>query len=739
MVDFARERFGREPRTLNPNVAERLTRTGRRRTVKDRSQTQGCGSLRRTVVAILTRWRRSDGEFMNRFGFLRVAACTPKVAVAAPARNVEHTLQLLDSVSDADVVVFPELGLTGYTCGDLFRQSTLLEAALDGLTNLAERTAAHPGLIFVGAPLAVGPHLYNCAVALHRGRVLGVVPKTHLPNYSEFYEARWFRPARGVLPTTISLGGQDVPFGTDLLFTANGATVFAEICEDLWVPIPPSSFATIAGANVLVNLSASNETVGKHEYRTELVRNQSGRCVAAYAYASAGPGESSTDLVFGGHSLICENGQLLASSRRVGDGQPQSMNANGWFVTADIDLQRLDAERRLLTSFDSGDTTLHPQSWRRIEWSPNVVEPSKPLRDITGQPFVPANEAKLAARCAEVFGIQCAGLRKRLEAAGFPEMVIGVSGGLDSTLALLVAVRALDESGRDRQGLLGLTLPGFGTTSKTRDNAVRLMDLLGIRQQTIDIRAACLQTFRDLGLRPFGIDLFDNEQPLTTDQFTARLSRLTPEAHAKGDLAFENVQARERTKLLMNRGFVIGTGDLSESALGWCTYNADHMSMYGVNCSIPKTLVRWLVRYVASDEARSHDPKATELAETLRAIADTTISPELLPPGADGDITQDTEALVGPYELHDFFLYHFLRGGCSPEKLLFLSDHAAFSRDYPRPLREKTLRTFLTRFFKQQYKRSCVPDGPKVGSVSLSPRGDWRMPSDAEVEAWLQG
>ncbi len=679
---------------------------------------------------------------MNRFGFVRVAVCSPRVTVAAPAPNVASTVAMLESVRDADIVVFPELGITGYTCGDLFRQSTLLDAAKSGLLELAAKTAAHAGLIFVGLPLAIGPHLFNCAAALHRGAVLGVVPKTHLPNYSEFYEARWFRAARGELPTTISLGGRDVPFGTDLLFEGNGCTVFAEICEDLWVPIPPSSFAAVAGANVLVNLSASNETVGKHEYRTELVRNQSGRCVAAYAYASAGPGESSTDLVFGGHSLICENGSMLAESRRVGDGRgPVSEGAGtaeGWFVVADADLERITAERRLLTSFDAGDATTHPRPWRRIPWTPEMVEPAVPRRHISGQPFVPANESTLSARCAEVFGIQCAALRKRLEAAGFPEMVIGVSGGLDSTLALLVAARALDEAGRDRSGILGLTLPGFGTTQKTRINALRLMDLLGIRQQTIDIRAACLQTFRDLGMRPFGIDLSDRDgQPLSVERFTEQLGRLTVEEHAKGDLAFENVQARERTKLLMNRGFVIGTGDLSEAALGWCTYNADHMSMYAVNCSIPKTLVRWLVRHVATRELRPDDPRADELSRTLLAIADTTISPELLPPGADGGIAQDTEALVGPYELHDFFLYHFLRGTCPPEKLLYLSEHATFSRTYSRAEREKTLRTFLTRFFRQQYKRSCVPDGPKVGTVSLSPRGDWRMPSDADASAWL--
>ena len=669
---------------------------------------------------------------MNAFGFVRVAVCSPRVAVGNPAANAAAIVDMLGAVADADVVVFPELALTGYTCGDLFRQDTLLRAACEALGEVRNATRGSRRLVFVGCPLVVGDALHNCAVAIQAGRIRGVVPKTHVPNYGEFYEARWFRGAAGGEPAEIEVAGERVGFGTDLLFrpaaaagSGAAAVVAVEICEDLWMPIPPSSHAALAGANLLVNLSASNETVGKHEYREALVRNQSARCLAAYAYAAAGPGESTTDLVFGGHCLVAENGQLLAESVRVGHPD-EPLPAAGWQALADVDVERLAAERRLRPGF----ATPGPTAGRRFRDVPLEPLPGAAVglrRRVDGRPFVPADPARLRARCAEVFGIQCAGLAKRLAATGLGDVVIGVSGGLDSTLALLVAAKAFATVGLDPRRIRGVTLPGFGTTARTRANALALVAGLGVTGETIDIRPLCLATFAALGHRPFGID----PAGLDVDAFERRLAGLPPDR--RHDLVFENVQARERTKLLMARGFVIGTGDLSELALGWCTYNADHMSMYAVNASVPKTLVRFLVEHVAATDYADHP-----LRRVLLDVAATPISPELLPPAADGGIAQATEAVLGPYELHDFFLAGFMRFGFSPEKLLFLSDHAEFSQPYPRELRARTLRTFLTRFFAQQYKRSCVPDGPKVGAVSLSPRGDWRMPSDADPAAWLR-
>ncbi|MBL8850187.1 MAG: NAD(+) synthase [Planctomycetaceae bacterium] len=691
---------------------------------------------------------------MNQYGFARVTVASPLCVVGHPRKNVEAILAVLEQLGDStpDVVVFPELCVSAYTCRDLFRQQQLLDECEQAIAALAAAEGNTDRLMFVGAPVPVGAQLFNCAVALWNGRIVGIVPKQNIPNYNEFEEARWFRAADGHEPAEIAYAGQaNVPFGIDLLFSnSRGLVVFAEVCEDLWMPIPPSSQAAIMGANLLVNLSASNETVAKCEYRTDLVRNQSGRCVAAYAYSSAGPTESTTDVVFGGHCLITENSHLLAESRRVGDGSGLIRSSN--WVTADIDVQKLDAERRLLSSFGEARRTLS-QTYRiqvLTSKAKKVRNHAGLLRTVSGTPFVPRNKATLQNRCAEITGIQVAGLAKRLEAIPSQQACIGVSGGLDSTLALLVAVEAYRDLGLPVTNITGITMPGFGTTSRTRNNASKLMELLGVETRTIDIRQMCLDTFKALRHDPFGMGLFRSDRDLEqygVAEFEAALQKLSPEQLSRGDLVFENVQARTRTLILMSHGFVLGTGDLSELALGWCTYNGDHMSMYNVNCSIPKTLVRFLVDYYA-DHRLNREQKAAEgsgipdatgqIQHILKDIVATTISPELLPHAADR-ITQSTEDHIGPYELHDFYLLNFVRHGFGPEKSLFLSDHAEFTRPYSREVREQTLRTFLKRFFGQQFKRSCVPDGPKVGSVSLSPRGDWRMPSDADAGAWLEG
>lgn len=684
---------------------------------------------------------------MKKHGFARITVASTVCSVGNPDKNADETIEVLKAVEDSDVVVFPELNITGYTCADLFRQELLLKEAENAVTKvvmaLANRRSRQ--LVFVGVPIPVGGQLYNCAVAINCGRVVGIVPKQNIPNYNEFYESRWFRGASGDEPKNIEYAGANVRFGTDLLFDNDqGLVVYAEICEDVWMPIPPSSYASIMGANVLVNLSASNETVAKCAYRTDLVANQSGRCVAAYAYASAGPTESTTDLVFGGHCLIAENSHILAETRRVGDGG--GLIRTSTHVTADVDVEKLMTERRLLSSFGEARRLINHE-YRTVKISPLLNNQNGLLRKVSGTPFVPKDAATLNNRCAEITGIQVAGLAKRIESIPSKKSYIGVSGGLDSTLALLVAVEAYRALGLSPDHITGLTMPGFGTTTRTKNNAIHLMDILGINQKTIDIREMCLETFISMGHKPFGIDLVDLPESeiaghtvhYTADQLSDLLQHLTPDQIEKGDLVFENVQARIRTMLLMSHGFVLGTGDLSELALGWCTYNGDHMSMYNVNCSIPKTLVKFLVDYYAEHRLNQNgipDP-TNRLYNTLKDIVATTISPELLPHSGD-QITQSTEDNIGPYELHDFFLVNFVRSGFSPEKILFLSDYADFSVPYSREVREKTLRLFLKRFFSQQFKRSCVPDGPKVGSVSLSPRGDWRMPSDADVRMWLK-
>ncbi len=660
---------------------------------------------------------------MNRFGFVRITCASIWTVVADPQANAAEIVRVLGEVTDSDIVVFPELAVTGYTCADLFGQSALLDAGTRALLEIAEATRGRAQLIVVGLPVPVGNSLYNCGVAIADGAILGIVPKQFIPNYKEFYESRWFSSAVGREPSSIALGGQTVPFGIDLLFDAGaGVVVGIEVCEDLWMPVPPSSVQAIAGATVLLNLSASNETIGKSRYRTDLVVGQSGRCIAAYAYSSSGPSESTTDLVFGGHCLIAENGRLLMESRRVGDGGPIVRGSHQ--ITGDIDVEKLAADRRMTTSFD--DCVKYVSEFRRVPFG-LATEMAGLRRTVVGTPFVPAEGSELHNRCAEIFGIQCAGLAKRIEQLPRgTSFNIGVSGGLDSTLGLLVAAKTCDMLALPRRLIRGLTMPGFGTTQRTRTNALDLMKHLGTSAETIDISSLALQTFRELAHAPFGIDCRGTD----LEAFRAALARVPRES--RNDLVFENVQARLRTFLLMSRGFVIGTGDLSELALGWSTYNGDHMSMYNPNASIPKTLVKFLVQYVAENEF-----EAGPVRETLLSIAGTTISPELLPTTAAGEIEQSTEEMLGPYEIHDFILFNAVRNGYSPEKILFLSEFALFTRDYPRSLIVSTARSFFTRFFSQQFKRSCLPDGPKVGTVSLSPRGDWRMPSDASSAAWL--
>jgi NAD+ synthase (glutamine-hydrolysing) len=574
--------------------------------------------------------------------------------------------------------------------------------------------------------------------------LLGIVPKSFPPNYKEFYESRWFSPAASAHCKEVVVAGETVPFGTDLLFVDEKIAelvVGVEICEDLWVPIPPSCLQAISGAAVVANLSASNELIGKARYRRELVSNQSGRCVLAYAYASCGVYESTTDVVFGGHCLIADNGSILAESKRF--------RRDGFLTMADIDLRRLVFDRSRSNSFRDSllNAGLTP-TFRRIAFETNTrQQPLRLMRGTNPRPFVPENSAELADRCAEIFNAQVAALAKRLEHIGSAHVNIGISGGLDSTLALLVTCKVFKLLGWATDRIHGYTLPGFGTTSHTKSNAHALMEVLGVKAEEQDIRLLCLEEMYQMGHQPFGIDLaglrtkasaelsngdihavLTQNNALWLADFENTLLQLTANAQ---NLVFENVQARMRTSILMNRGFVIGTGDLSELALGWCTYNADHMNMYNPNCSIPKTLVKFLVRWAAMNEFDG----ATR--EVLLSIADTVISPELLPPSADGNIQQSTEDILGPYEVHDFIMFHFLRAGKGPLEIMYLFEQTEFVNDYPREKLIGWLRLFFTRFFQQQYKRSCLPDGPKVGSVSLSPRGDWRMPSDASAALWL--
>ncbi len=661
---------------------------------------------------------------MNTFGFLRVAAATPELRLADAPFNADRTLELLGEADakGVNLVVFPETGLTGYTCHDLFHDLTLQRAAEKALAAVVSKSAGvFRGVAVVGLPLVVGGQLFNCAAVVHAGRLLGVVPKTYLPNYKEFYDARYFSPARNAVAESVTVCGQTVPFGTDVLFACESLPDFVlgvEICEDLWTPVPPSSLQAGAGATVLANLSASNETIGKAWYRRQLVVGQSARCVAGYVYAGAGFGESTTDVVFGGHSLVAENGTLLAESPRF---------KNGGLLVADLDLDRLQHDRVQTTSFNDGRVRVNDlPRFRRIPFALEVTARTPVLaRFVDAHPFVPQDAATLKERCEDIFHTQVTALARRLKHVTPAAVSIGVSGGLDSTLALLVLSKTLDALGWQRERVKALTMPGFGTTGRTRGNALSLMAALGLQSREIDIRSMCVDHMRALGHAPFGIPLTG----LTIETLTKKLRALPPEG--RHDLVFENVQARVRTSLLMNAGFVIGTGDLSELALGWATYNADHMSMYNPNVSIPKTLVKFLVGWAAANEF------AGDARRTLLDVVATEISPELLPTNDRGEVLQSTEGTIGPYELHDFFLYHVLRFGLPPEKVLFLAAQARFEKGYEAADVRKCLRVFLTRFFANQFKRSCLPDGPKVGSVSLSPRGDWRMPSDAAARVWL--
>ncbi|MDW8223802.1 MAG: NAD(+) synthase [Gemmatales bacterium] len=664
---------------------------------------------------------------MPTYGFVRVAAAVPRVHVADCQANLGEIVQTLRQAQEhqAELVAFPELAITGYTCADLFHTQSLLTGAEQAIAELARQSAQFfPGLILVGAPVPLENALYNCVLVLCQGKILGCVPKTYLPTYKEFYEARWFASGRQARVAQISYAGQIVPFGTNLVFRCRDFPAwqtFVEICEDFWVPVPPSSLAALAGATVLVNASASNEIIGKAEWRRHLVLSQSGRCIAGYLYVSCGAGESSTDLVYGGHALIAENGHLLAESERF--------LPSGCLIITDLDIERLVLERQRTNSFAFGNWAVATQpDWRVIDYDLALERSESPrglLRSVDGHPFVPRETSRLAERCREIFSIQVTALAQRLESIGKPPMVVGVSGGLDSTLALLVCCRTADRLQLPRQQIHAYTLPGFGTTSRTLKNALALMQELGVRSTCIDIRPLCFEELKALGHRPFGIEIANK----SLDQFIQALRQLPRER--RQDLVFENVQARMRMNLLMNAGFVVGTGDLSESALGWCTYGGDHMSMYNPNVSIPKTLVRFLVEWVAQNEFSG------TARQILLDIVATIISPELLPVTDDESWVQATEETIGPYELHDFFLYYFLRFGFGPRKIYYLARQATFARQYSPTELHRWLGVFLRRFFAHQYKRSCLPDGPKVGTVSLSPRGDWRMPSDAQLTTWL--
>lgn len=630
------------------------------------------------------------------YGFVKTAAVTPKIKVADVAHNGAEIEKLMREASEngAQIIVFPELCITGYTCGDLFSQELLISASRKELERLVKVSEEVPGLMMVGLPWEHRGKLYNVAAVFENGQMLGIVPKMYLPNSAEFYEARNFTPGKAGYEY-IDFEGELVPFGTSLLFTCEnmkGLTVAAEICEDLWTAAPPSVSHALHGATVIANLSASNETTGKSEYRRQLVAGQSARLYCAYIYASAGEGESTTDLVFSGHNLIAEDGSVLAESEKYKSG----------VTYAEIDVERLVGDRRRSTTF----VTLDPVDGNYLEVDFELREvPLMLTRTINPSPFVPQGKHQWEQRCEEILEIQAMGLKKRLEHTNCNHAVIGISGGLDSTLALLVTALAFDVLGKPRSCITAVTMPCFGTTDRTYRNACELTRRLGAELREVDIKNAVRTHFADIG-----------------------------QDETKHDVTFENSQARERTQVLMDianqmGGMVIGTGDMSELALGWATYNGDHMSMYGVNGSVPKTLVRHLVRYYAES------CKDEKLSEILLDVLDTPVSPELLPP-KDGEIAQKTEDIVGPYELHDFFMYYILRFGFSPAKIYLLAQ-AAFAGEYDKETIKKWLHTFYRRFFAQQFKRSCLPDGPKVGSVGVSPRGDLRMPSDSCAALWL--
>ena len=635
------------------------------------------------------------------YGFVKVAAAVPRVKIADCKYNAGQ-LESLIAIADGkgvQIITFPEMCITAYTCGDLFGQQLLLEEAEMGLMQILNNTRQLDIISILGMPIAVNSTVINAAVVIQKGKILGVVPKTYLPNYKEFYEQRWFTSALQVVEDNVRLCGQIVPMGTNLLFETSDTTFGIEICEDLWSTIPPSSTLALQGAEILFNLSADNEGIGKHGYLRSLISQQSARCIAGYVFSSCGFGESTTDVVFAGNGLIYENGSELAHNKRF--------SLEEQLVISEIDVERLRAERRINTTFAASKGTV-PSDKKPLRITTEFVN-SKELnltRTFDMHPFVPQGET-LNERCEEVFSIQVAGLAQRLVHTGAKTAVIGISGGLDSTLALLVCVRTFDKLELPRKNIIGVTMPGFGTTDRTYHNALSLMKSLGITIREISIKEACIQHFKDIN---HDINIHD--------------------------VTYANSQARERTQILMDIanqtwGMVIGTGDLSELALGWATYNGDHMSMYGVNGSVPKTLVKYLVKWVAENDIDE------ESRITLLVIVETPISPELIPADENGEIQQKTEDLVGPYELHDFFLYYFMRFGFRPSKIYYLAN-IAFKDIYDEETIKKWLSTFFRRFFNQQFKRSCLPDGPKVGSISISPRGDWRMPSDASSATWLK-
>ena len=635
------------------------------------------------------------------YGFVKVAAAVPRVKIADCNFNAKQ-LESLIAVADGkgvQIITFPEMCITAYTCGALFGQQLLLEEAEMALMQILNNTRQLDIISILGMPVIVNSTVINAAVVIQKGKVLGVVPKTYLPNYKEFYEQRWFTSALQIAETSVRLCGQIIPMGTNLLFETSDTIFGIEICEDLWSTIPPSSTLALQGAEIIFNLSADNEGIGKNSYLRSLISQQSARCISGYVFSSCGFGESTTDVVFAGNGLIYENGNQLAHNDRFSFEEQ--------LIISEIDVEYLRAERRINTTFAASKGNI-PADKKPVRIATELVT-SKGLnlpRTFKRHPFVPQGAA-LNERCEEVFSIQVAGLAQRLVHTGAKTAVIGISGGLDSTLALLVCVKTFDKLGLSRKNIIGVTMPGFGTTNRTYHNAISLMNSLGITSREISIKEACIQHFKDIN---HDINVHD--------------------------VTYENAQARERTQILMDianqtGGMVIGTGDLSELALGWATYNGDHMSMYGVNGSIPKTLVKYLVKWVAENEVDETS------CITLLDIVDTPISPELIPADENGDIKQKTEDLVGPYELHDFFLYYFMRFGFRPSKIFMLAS-LAFKEVYDEETIKKWLLIFFRRFFNQQFKRSCLPDGPKVGSISISPRGDWRMPSDASAAAWLK-
>jgi NAD+ synthase (glutamine-hydrolysing) len=644
-------------------------------------------------------------QLSKELGFLRICGAVPELRVAEIDFNVGKIIEAMKKAQNegVQVLIFPEMAITGYTIGDLVQHQALLSKATKGLRRILEASTGNPMLVIMGTPLDIEQRIYNCAVALNSGHLLGVIPKTLLPNYKEFYEDRWFTSSIDARSDTIELLGERVPFGTDILFGLHGhpsALIGVEICEDLWMPLSPHEYQALAGATVLINLSASNEVLGKADWRRIMVSSESGRCIAAYCYVSSGIGESSNDVVYGGHVLIAENGTVLRESKRQSSGLQ--------FVISDIDLERLAYDRRVITSFH--DVSRQKKTFRVVETEVVDPTPDRLWRTLDPHPFVPEDPNRREERCHEIFSMQVGALAKKLSGAKRGNLVLGVSGGLDSTLALLVAVKTMDFLGISRTNVHAYSLPGFGTTRRTRVNATRLCQALGVSFERVSITRTCSSHLRDMC------------------------------HNGREDVVFENAQARYRTEFLFNKanefsGIVLGTGDLTEIALGWSTFSGDHISHYHVNASVPKTLVRFLVRGVADELAGSPAQKA------LYDILETPISPELLRPDR-GEITQKSEEVIGPVELADFYLYPFIRFGMRPGKILYLANEVRkqglFDGQYTLDDLHRWLVSFIERFFANQFKRTCFPEGPKIGSVSLSPRGDWRMPSDAEARLWLE-